>query len=106
MCNFWQEEKRKKREREQNESEAATASACGVGLPSVVPSHTGVAVEPFMLPKIPNIGISFEVRHVFGVSSFISRKYRIHMVYSILWNAYLQQAYLIPRAYNVFLEIT
>uniref|UniRef100_A0A4W5Q1E9 Bromodomain-containing protein 9 n=1 Tax=Hucho hucho TaxID=62062 RepID=A0A4W5Q1E9_9TELE len=54
------EEKRKKREREQNESEAATASASGVGLPSVVPSHTGVAVEPFMLPKIPNIAISFE----------------------------------------------
>nr|XP_024001130.1 bromodomain-containing protein 9 isoform X1 [Salvelinus alpinus] len=54
------EEKRKKREREQNESEAATASASGVGLPTVVPSHTGVAVEPFMLPKIPNIGISFE----------------------------------------------
>uniref|UniRef100_A0A8C7JT06 Bromodomain-containing protein 9 n=1 Tax=Oncorhynchus kisutch TaxID=8019 RepID=A0A8C7JT06_ONCKI len=41
------EEKRKKREREQNESEAATASA---------------SVEPFMLPKIPNIGISFEKR--------------------------------------------
>uniref|UniRef100_A0A8C7S4L3 Bromodomain-containing protein 9 n=1 Tax=Oncorhynchus mykiss TaxID=8022 RepID=A0A8C7S4L3_ONCMY len=56
------EEKRKKREREQNESEAATASASGVGLPTVVPSHTGVAVEPFMLPKIPNIGISFEKR--------------------------------------------
>ncbi|XP_041726752.2 bromodomain-containing protein 9 isoform X6 [Coregonus clupeaformis] len=54
------EEKRKKRERDLNESEAATASASGVGLPSVVPSHTGVAVQPFMLPKIPNIGISFE----------------------------------------------
>ncbi|KAK6327096.1 hypothetical protein J4Q44_G00027410 [Coregonus suidteri] len=54
------EEKRKKRERDLKESEAATASASGVGLPSVVPSHTGVAVQPFMLPKIPNIGISFE----------------------------------------------
>ncbi|CAB1333863.1 unnamed protein product [Coregonus sp. 'balchen'] len=52
--------KKKKRERDLNESEAATASASGVGLPSVVPSHTGVAVQPFMLPKIPNIGISFE----------------------------------------------
>ncbi|KAL0985471.1 hypothetical protein UPYG_G00157310 [Umbra pygmaea] len=50
------EEKRKKREREQNEAAASE----GASSASVVPTHSGVAVEPFMLPKIPNIGISFE----------------------------------------------
>ncbi|XP_034144955.1 bromodomain-containing protein 9 isoform X2 [Esox lucius] len=55
------EEKRKKREREQSEAAASEGAASGsaVGLPNTMPGHSAVAVEPFMLPKIPNI--SFEV---------------------------------------------
>ncbi|KAJ8004830.1 hypothetical protein DPEC_G00140380 [Dallia pectoralis] len=54
------EEKRKKREREQSEAAASeeAASGSGVGVPGGRSGLSAVAVEPFMLPKIPNI--SFE----------------------------------------------